>query len=339
MRILVTRTDRMGDVILSIPAVKRLREVLPDSHIAFMVAAENRELVENEKYIDEIIVYDKKRAQKGIFSNLLFSWGLRKKKFDMAIALHPSNRTHFVIFAAGIPRRIGYDKKWPIFLTDKLPHEKQLGKKHEVDYNLGVIASAGFNIAGCDRKPAVTVPEKTVQAVKKLLEGAGVSGKIAVIHPGASCRSKTWPPERFAETADILSERYGVSVVIIGDTSCSEAARSISGRMRKKPLDLTGRLGLGQLAALFSLASVTVSNDSGPAHLAAAAGSPVVVIFGRNDPGISPARWAPVTEKSRILHRPPDCSPCLAHNCRIDFLCLRNIEVGEVVSAAGEIMA
>ena len=328
----------MGDVILSIPAVRHLRKVLPDAYIAFMVAAENRELVENEKDIDEIILYDKKGMHKGFWANLCFAGALRNKKFDLAIALHPSNRTHLTLFAAGIPRRLGYNKKRGYLLTERMPHEKQLGEKHEVDYNLELIAAAGFDITGADRQPRVSVSNNVLRDMKECLKDLGLSGKLAAIHAGASCASKMWPLERFAEVGDAITEKYSAGVVIVGDTSCKNGARSLIGMMKNKPTDLTGALGLSRLAALFSLCDVVLSNDSGPAHLASAVGTPVVVIFGRNDAGLSPKRWAPVTDKKRIFHNPPQCSPCLAHNCEKGFLCLRNITATEAASAAGEFL-
>jgi heptosyltransferase II len=339
MRILVTRTDRMGDVILSIPAVRHLRKVCPDAYIAFMVASENRELVMNESDIDEVIAYDKKISHKGFFANLEFVWQIKKKKFDIAIALHPATRTHLILFAAGIPVRIGYDRKWGRLLTKRLPHEKQLGEKHEVDYNLEVISKAGFNISDACRVPRVIPDGKAVEYVESLLSQLGITGNIVAIHPGASCSSKMWPLERFAEAGDALAERYSAEIVVVGDGSCAGKAERLSCLMKKKPADLTGKLSLSQLAALFSKCIFAVSNDSGPAHAAAAAGIPVIVIFGRNDPGLSPARWAPVTDLKRVLHCPPECPDCSAHNCKIGFLCLRNVTVGNVVHAAEDLMA
>jgi ADP-heptose:LPS heptosyltransferase len=218
-----------------------------------------------------------------------------------------------------------------------MPHKKQLGEKHEVDYNLELIAASGFDVSGADRKPGISVSEEKVYDIERRLKELGLPEKIIAIHAGASCRSKMWPFARFAETADKLSEKYSAGIVIVGDASCGEDARILAGLMKNKPVDLTGSLGLSQLAALFSISCLIISNDSGPAHLAAAVGSAVIVIFGRNDPGLSPARWAPVTEKKRILHSPPPCSPCLAHNCNLGFRCLDNITVSEVVSAASEL--
>ena len=336
MRILITRTDRMGDVILSIPAVRNLRRVFPGAYIAFMVAAQNRGLVSEEKEIDEVIAYDKKAEHKGISANLKFAWELRKKRFDLAVALYPSNRTHLTLFASGIPRRVGYDRKLGHLLTERLPHSKQMGEKHEVDYNLEVLEFAGFDIKGADREPRVVVGEKALMKMERRVKELGVKGPMIALHAGASCRSKMWPLERFAEAGDLLAEKYSARSVIVGEGA---GPSTLAKMMREKPIDFTGSLELSELAALFSMCRLVVSNDSGPAHLAAAVGAPVVVIFGRNDPGLSPKRWAPVTDKKRVLHSPPECPVCLAHNCEIEFRCLSNIAAGDVLNAADELLS
>lgn len=339
MRILVTRTDKMGDVILSIPALRHLRKVSPDAYIAFMVASKNRELVENEKDIDEVIAYDKILGVRGFFSDLKFILELRKKKFDLAIALHPAKRTHIILYASGIPIRVGYDNKWGKLLTSRLSHGKQSGEKHEVDYNLDVISFAGFDISGADSKPRVIPTGEALRKVGLLIKEFGITkGNMIALHTGSSCRSKMWPLERFAEAADLLSEKYSADIVVVGEEVCPKSAHPMENLMKKRQIDLTGKLGLSDLAALFSMCRLVISNDSGPAHMAAAVGAPVIVIFGRNDPGLSPKRWAPVSDKKRILHSPSECSPCLAHNCEKGFLCLNNISAQDVVSAASEML-
>ncbi len=338
MRILITRTDRMGDVILSLPAVRQVRRACPDAYIAFMIAGENRALAGPGTDVDEVLAYDKKGEHKGVLRNLSFIREIRKRKFDLAIALHPSNRTHLILFASGIRRRVGYGRKLGWLLTERVPHLKQMGEKHEVDYNLDVISAAGFDTRDADREPHVPVSARALDKVKKLLSSSGISGDVMAIHAGSSCPSKKWPIERFAAVADILSGRRGVDIVMVGDGSCKGDAAQLVKLTEARVLDLTGELDLENLAAFFSLCRLVISNDSGPAHLAAAVGTPVVVIFGRDDPGLSPSRWAPVSRKAMILHSPAGCVPCLAHNCVSGFRCLANISVQDVVEASEQLL-
>ncbi len=138
-RILVVRTDRIGDVLLSTPVIKALRDNYPDAFIAMMVSPYAKDIIEGNPYLDEVIVFDKDTKHKGWWRSFKFSRYLKKKKFDLALILHPTNRVHLVTFHAGIPRRIGYNRKCGFLLTDKIGHTKQFGEKHELEYNLDLI--------------------------------------------------------------------------------------------------------------------------------------------------------------------------------------------------------
>lgn len=139
-RILVTRTDRIGDVILSLPAIKAIRKAFPDAYIAVMVQPRIDDILKGNPHIDEVIVYDKNKKHKGILKSLGFIKGLRSKKFDMALNLHSTKRTNLLCFLAGIPRRIGYARgKADFLLTDKIEYIKKLGEKHEAEYSLDIL--------------------------------------------------------------------------------------------------------------------------------------------------------------------------------------------------------
>ena len=127
-RILIVRTDRLGDVILSTPVITNLRQAFPEAHLAFMCRPYTREAVEGNPYLDEVIVYDKYHRHKSIIKTILFANSLAKKNFDWAIILHPTNRAHIITFFAGIPMRIGWNRKMGFLLTRRLPHNKQEGK-------------------------------------------------------------------------------------------------------------------------------------------------------------------------------------------------------------------
>ena len=143
-RILVIRTDRIGDVILSTPLIKALRKNFPRSFIAVMVRPYARDIVLGNPYLNETIIYDKYGAQRPFWKSIKFAWDLKKKKFDLALILHPTNRAHLVTFLAGIKKRIGFDRKMGFLLTDKIEHRKQEGQKHELEYTLDVIRRLGI---------------------------------------------------------------------------------------------------------------------------------------------------------------------------------------------------
>ena len=337
-RILITRTDRLGDVALSTPVIRHMRKLYPDAYIAFMVKPENRDVVANNPHLDEVIIYDKRVSHKSFWNTVKFALRLRKKKFDTAVVLHPTNRVHIMLFLAGIPLRIGYDRKMGFFLTKRISHRKQEGGKHEVDYNFDLLKRSGFDIEKADRRPYMVTADNDRRLVDSVQKDLGIGNNAIAIHAGASCPSKRWPPENFARAADILSEKYGCDIVLVGADETAKYSKLVASGMKHRAIDLTGMLLVGELAELLSRCRLFISNDSGPVHIAVAAGTPVVAIFGRKDPGLSPARWRPLGDRDAVLHKDVGCDTCLAHNCKIDFACLKAITADDVVRAAEKIL-
>ncbi|MBL7157881.1 MAG: lipopolysaccharide heptosyltransferase II [Candidatus Omnitrophica bacterium] len=334
MRILLTRTDRIGDVVLSTPAIKAVRDKYPEAHIAFMVRPYAKDIVDGNPYLDEVIIYDKYGRHKGLLSTILFALEIKKKKFDKAFMLHPTNRVHLIAYLAGIPERVGFDRKMPFLLTKKVPHIKQEGKKHELEYTLDLLGSIG--IEAKDKELFVPAHENDIEKVEKLLAEHHVGSDVPLIavNPGASCPSKRWKPENFAEVCDNLADKYKARILIVSDPANKEFAAKVVSGMKYDPVNLAGRTTVGELTALLSKCKLFISNDSGPVHIACAVETPVISIFGRKDPGLSPKRWGPTAKKSAIFYKDVGCDPCLAHNCKISFKCLEAITPEEVFKAA-----
>jgi len=201
-RILIVRTDRIGDLLLSTPAIKAVREVYPKAHIAVMVQPYVEEIVDGNPYIDEVILYDKDNKHKGFFGSLGFIFELKGKKFDIAIILHPTDRSNLIPFLAGIPERVGYDKKLGFLLTKRLKDTKHLGEKHEIDYNFDVLRAVG--IVAKDRTLYMPIKAEYERVIDRFmaLNDIGSKDVIVAVHPGASCPSKRWPAYRFGRVAD-----------------------------------------------------------------------------------------------------------------------------------------
>jgi len=337
-RILIIRTDRIGDVALSTPVIKALRDSYPDSYIAFMVRPYAREIVEGNPGLDKVVVYDKYGAQKGFFSTILFALHLRKEKFDTALILHPTNRAHIVAFLAGIPERIGFNRKMPFLLTKAIDDKKFLGERHELEYTLGILRAIG--IEARDRGLYVPIRKNAEDSIaSKLAEkGASFSDLLIGVHPGASCPSKRWPAERFALLIDKLSGAYGGRAVLVAGPEETAQASELKKKIRSGVIDLSGRTTVGELAALLKHCKLFISNDSGPVHIATAVGTPNIVIFGRKQPGLSPTRWKPTGKSDITLHKDVGCEVCLAHNCENGFKCLKAVTVDEVFNAVDRIL-
>lgn len=333
MRILITRTDRIGDVALSTPVIKAVRDKFPKAHIAFCVQPHAVGIVSGSPYLNEIIIYDKKNEHKGLWGIVGFIFKIMKKRFDIAMILHPTNRMNLTCFLAGIPKRVGYNRKMGFLLTDKMPHTKQEGKKHEVEYTLDVARYMGIEPKGTELY--IKVGEDVKKDVEKLFSEYGIAKdhKIIAIHPGASCPSKRWSAKNFSDLADRLVNAYGVKVIVLGGKDDCQYSKRVVEKAKSSLIDLTGKTDISLLAGILSRSSLFVSNDSGPVHIAVSVGTPVIAIFGRRDCGLSPKRWGPRGDHDVVLHKDVGCVVCLAHKCDKGFKCLEAITVDEVIGA------
>jgi heptosyltransferase-2 len=330
-RILVVRLDRIGDVVLTTPVIQRLREAYPTAFIAMMVRPVCRELVEGNPSLNEVICYDKDGAHRGWFTTIQFARALRRYQFDTALVVHPTRRSHWIVWWAGIPRRIGYDRKDGWLLTHRLPHRKQEGAKHEAEYAMELLQVFGLRSSE-PPQPFVPVASTRSQDVDQRLSQHGVkSGEALVaVHPSASCMSKRWMPDRFAQVADRLIDAQAVQIVLIaGSGDDARHTEAVERSMRHRPINMAGRLSVGELAALLSRCRLLISNDSGPVHIAAAVGTPVVALFGRAQPGINAARWRPLGPQHIVLDK-SDASR---------FTSIDELTIEEVYTAATSLLA
>ncbi len=336
-KILIVRTDRIGDVVLSTPVIRVIREAYPQSWLAFMARPYAADILIDNPYLNEVIIYDKYHKHKNWYASFKFAQELKDKQFDLAIILHPTNRVHIITYLAGIPQRIGYKKNFSFLLRKKIKDEKAAGLKHESEYNFDILKLIGINSES--KETLINVSKEDIEFLSNLLLRKGVKekDKFIVIHPAASCSSKIWLKENFIRTAKQLLNSFKIKIILICAKEHINICREISKELPCERVFILENLKLKELAALFKKASLLISNDSGPVHIAVAVACPVVAIFGRNQPGLSPRRWGPLDDKSIILHRPENCQPCLAHNCQNDYKCLKNIKAEDVISAAEKI--
>jgi heptosyltransferase-2 len=338
--ILVVRTDRIGDVLLSTPVLENLRKSFPKAHIAVMVSPNALDIVQGNPNINEVIVYDKDNLHKTWSSSIKFALKLRKKKFDLSLIVHPTNRSHIIAFFSGIKYRVGYDRKFSFLLTQKIPHTKQHGEKHERDYCLDMLSVLGLQSEKF--LPQMVLRKESEEFVDNLLNDLGLNTKqekIVAMHPGASCPSKRWPLDYFSKLAQWLIKDKKTKIAIIGAKDNLGLGDRLAGLIDSASvINFTGRLTISQLASFLKRCCLFISNDSGPVHIASSVGTPVISIFGRKQPGLAPKRWGPLGKLDKVVHKDVGCTVCLAHNCNKNFLCLRSISPEEVYQLAVELL-
>ncbi len=308
--ILIVRTDRIGDVVLTTPAIKALRQAYPAARISVLVTPSTYDLVNGNPYVDEVLVDDRQGRQKGPLGFLRLAGQLRSKKFDLAVIFHTKRRYNSACYWAGIPFRLGYkNNKFGFLLTHPLKDVRALGEKHEAEYCMDVLKAIGIEKGDLD----IFVPtqkEAEASVLAWMQETHLKPNEFIAIHPGASDPAKCWPAADFALLIDRLTERYPVKIILIGSPQTSTSAQDILRQTQKASqiLDLTGKTSLAQTVSLLRRARLLISNDSGPVHVAAGVGVSVISLFMRDEPGINAERWKPLGPKGFILKAGPNAA-------------------------------
>ncbi len=299
--ITVFRNDRFGEFLLNIPAFRALKETFINARLIAVVSSRVKELAEKVSCIDEIIEWDQGRHS--LSEKVRFINSLKEKKIDMAVVLNPVKDFHIFTYFSGIPIRVGYNRKWGFLLTHKMEDKKHLGQRHEIEYNLELVSLIGAGVK--DRVLSLSINEKESDDLLRNFNIRDYNNSV-VLHPWTSDPVKQWPCERFRELAGRLIKEQGIPVIIIGGKDELPKSIGFFSNMEGNLINLTGRTTLTQAAALLKRSKLLISGDSGPVHLACAAGTKVLAIFRNDIPGKSARRWGPwgeghiVIEKSRL---------------------------------------
>src|SRR4030042_5100229 len=295
--ILVVRNDRFGEFLLNIPAMRALKETYKGAKVIAMVNPYVKELAESVPFIDEIIVWSEGKHS---FSKLFWLISqLKYRKIDMAVMLNPSKELNILTFFTGIPIRVGYSKKWGFLLTHKIKDEKRFEKKHEVDYNLELVGLTGAKTE--NRSLFIDINDEFSTDLKDFPAG---NQDLLALHPWTSDSIKQWPIENFSNLSSELAKQLNAKVIIIGGKDELSKGSGIFSDLGKDIINLTGKTSLVQLASLLKKCKLLISGDSGPVHLAACVGIPVVAIFRSDIPGKSSKRWGPCGAGNAVIEKP-----------------------------------
>jgi heptosyltransferase-2 len=324
---LVRATNWLGDAVMSLPAVRAIREALPDAHIAVAARPGLVDFYAREDGVDRVIPCPK---PKGLRERYAFAASLRPHRFDGAILLQNAFDAALMAWMARIPVRIGYNRDGRgLLLTHAIPVPKP-GEipRHERFYYLELLRRAG--LIEC-------LPD--VQAIR--LSDVGpqdIGGPIVGISPGAAYgNAKRWLPERFAEVAKLLADKLHASVLIFGSQSERPLCEAVAAPLRASGIHVRNLAGETTLAEFIDMAAgcrVFLTNDSGGMHIASALGVPTIAVFGATDD----AATGPTGPLARVVREPVDCSPCLLRECPIDHRCMTRVSAPRVAEAALELL-
>jgi heptosyltransferase-2 len=331
-KILVRATNWVGDAVMSLPALRAIRQRFPDAEIAVLARPWVADLYARESWCSRIIPYTAGRGVRDWKGKWTAAAQLRREGFDCAIFLQNAFEAAQVGWLARIPVRIGYDRDGRRMLLTQAVRVPAKGEipPHQRYYYLELLRRAGI-ISELPEIPAIRLEgsDDARRAGRQLLDGAVVG-----VSPGAAYGSaKRWIPERFAASAMQLAKELGGGVAVFGSRDERELCGRVAHLVRSAGVearDFAGETTLKQFIEMASACRVFLTNDSGAMHIASAAGAPTITIFGATDH----VATGPTGDLARIVREPVECSPCLLRECPIDHRCMSAVSTERVVKEA-----
>ena len=321
--LLVRAPNWIGDVVLSLPALRDLKRAFPSSRLEVLARPWVAGLYEAVPEVDAIL------PSQGVAADAAALRG----RHDLGLLLPNSFASAFALWRAGVPERWGYatDARGAL-LTRSCRVSASVRGRSQVYYYRSMLEGLGLAVSG-PPDASLACPEAWAERGRALLGGPG---PWIGVNPGAAYgTAKRWPPGRFAAAAALVARRAGAQVAIVGAASERPLAESVAEQLGSKARVLCGETTLAELVGVLRGLRLLLTNDSGPMHLAAALGTPLVAVFGSTD-------WSetsPVSDRARVVREETDCAPCLLRECPIDHRCMTRVAVGRVAQSALELLA
>lgn len=330
-RILIIKLRAIGDVVLATPVIENLRRWYPDRHIAFLTEHASLDVVEDNPFLDEVIILDRARwntlpIRDRIRDQLRFYMALRSKRFDLVIDLFGNPRSAILSILTGAPHRVGFAFRGRRHLYNTVVMPRG-GEVHEVEFNLDALRAIGVPIQ--TTAPRFPMTDTRRQEARHWLSTQGIQPNTPVIgmNPGGGWSTKRWTPEGFASVADALIRRYNARVILFWGPGERDLVETVLYAMQERPLFLP-ETSLKEMGAFLSCCTLFLSNDSGPMHMAAALGIPSIGIFGPTNPALQ----GPYGPGNRVVRKEGlDCLGCNLVTCSIGNLCMTTLSGDEVL--------
>ena len=317
-KVLVRTSNWLGDAVLNLPAVSQIKKGRPDCHLTILTPDKLADLWHANPDVDEVIHIKPDEPQARLVERIM------QKQFDIGVVLPNSPRSALPLFFAEVPRRVGYAGSWRRWLLNQVVPDtrRRKSEQHQVEDYLGIVRELGGD------GEIILPPLKFDAPLDSFKIPAGAP--LVVVAPGAEFGpAKQWPPERFAETCDLVARKTTATFVFTGTASDYALSEDIIQRAGIGAMNLAGKTSLAELGTLLRHARVVLCNDSGAMHLAAVVGTPVVAIFGSTEPQLT----GPLGHGHAVLRNHVECSPCFLRDCPLDFRCLKGVAPLEAADA------
>ncbi|GAB4329517.1 MAG: glycosyltransferase family 9 protein [Calditrichia bacterium] len=312
--ILLIRTDRIGDVVLTMPMAVILKRFFPDSRITFLTRAYTAPLFEQFPAVDEVIVYHPENQHKGFKGILSLARSLKKQQYDAAFLFLPQFPLALAVFLAGIPHRFGTGFRWfSLFLNHRKFEHRKYGIKHELEYNLSLLEEVLPNLPASDEIEFGFPGEEHWLSIREpLLKEFGISEPYVIIHPGSGGSAPNLPLEMFKNIVKEIQKKENLEILLVGTPLEKKLLEKIKPDETNRIKCLTD-LDLRGYMALISGCQLFISNSTGPLHIARALNRPVLGFYCPSR-SCSPVRWGPYNKPEEVLV--PELAPCKTGDTR-----------------------
>lgn len=325
--ILIVRTDRIGDLVLTLPVSGLIKKQYPNCKVTFLVREYTKNIISNHPFIDDVIVLEENDGKVSLFDNLNI---IKSKKFDTCIVVYPTFVLSLIMFLSGIKNRIGTGYRWYSFLFNhKVYEHRKNAERHELEFNVNLLEKLNIknNVDEQNVSYDLRVNESSLSSVNKFLadENIDSSKRIIIVHPGSGGSSVDLPVNKFTELVKKLDED-NFQIILTGNKNEIELCKKIKSSSKAK--NFTGKFNLDELTALISKSVMFISNSTGPIHIAAAL-EKFTVGFYPKIVSCSKERWAPYTNKKLVYEPNIDCKSCTREQCE-KLNCMDSIDITKV---------
>lgn len=328
--ILIVRTDRIGDVVLSLPLAGIIKSHFPECRITYLVRNYTNEIVKDHPHIDDVIILDEVNGKIPIFKNVK---NIKGKSFDTSIVVYPTFVTALIVFLSHIAIRVGSGYRWYSFLFNKRVFEhRKYSEKHELEYNVNLLKAFGIEekVTPANVMFNLQVNGESLQHVTEILLKSGVdtNKKIIIIHPGSGGSSIDLSTEKFKELTIRLNQLNNIQILVTGGEEEMAACKYIT--ESTKAINLAGKMNLSELVATIGLTDVFIANSTGPIHIASAFSKKVIGFYPKIVTS-SQKRWGPYTTNKVVFNPEIECSNCTREQCE-RLNCMNSINIDNVIS-------
>lgn len=329
--ILLVRTDRIGDVVLSLPLVGIIKKHYPGSKVSILLRNYTKELAWNYPGLDNIIILEEENGNTFLLKNIN---KIKKHNFDSCIIVYPTFKIALILFLSRIKQRIGTGYRWYSFLFNKKIYEhRKYGEKHELEFNVAMLKNFGIDekINKSNVSFNIRIQKESEQFADEILNATNYNNElpVVIIHPGSAGSAVDLPVSKFKELALMTAQQLNVNIILTG----SESEKTICDEINSGHnfINLAGKFNLGQLIAVINKSDLLIANSTGPIHIAAALGKNVIGFYPKIA-ACSPNRWGPFTNKKVVFSPAIGCNNCTRKQCE-ELNCMNTININEVFEA------